>query len=191
MSKLTNGTWGHSSATGGNSYVIFSVDRDNLSTVELQGRRQALIARMNDRKIGYKPLVGSWEGKTEQAFIINLDRLRDVWDLVKASEQDAVLVLGPCDARDRRPATIHTVAETNSYYLGLFQSVTEKTAKTFPGWTYDPSTGEFFAVLDAPLNTSPEYRNAIDLPAYLKSQRENDPSTPYDRRFEHPFFTAW
>lgn len=138
------GLQGHSEKTGGNHYALFSVDTGKLDAVTLTGKRQAMSAFLSATGIGHKTLIGSYDGNTEISWIINLDNLKQVYLTGMLNDQESILTLGACDARDRRPATLHGIGNTWEKGIGLFQSTTREKALKHRSWTYDPSTGNYF-----------------------------------------------
>ncbi len=134
------GVTSHSSTVGQDSYCIFACN----------GKETEFLKWAQDVDLRFKKVVGKWQGKEEPAFIINTKTL-DLWlNFFKPSTggwlegQECVLVLGPCDARDKRPANL-VYEDGRTEYQGLFQSITAKEAATRDDWMFDPSTNIHFA----------------------------------------------
>ena len=171
MAGNTDGICGHSSDVGGRIYVIFSVDRaGETNLVEVTSRRHAVMAFMSAQGIPFKAVWGCYRHNQELSYVIRAADLAAVGDAQYLAGQESFLKLGPCDARDRRPATLIFLNEhgTGSLpgedkNLGLFQQVTEDIAKAQDGYTYDPTTGKYFACLPAvsPQFTDRELLNGI------------------------------
>lgn len=162
----TEGTWGHSSTVGGTEYAIFSVDRPGRSSLMAVATRQAVQTFMSIRRISYKAVFGCYDGQIELSYVIKLSDLRALLDSGQLDRQESVLLLGKCDARDRRPAILRGItpledrlaaqaqfSKANIYGadlpsatltwaagLGYFVEVSPAIAKASIGWTYDPST---------------------------------------------------
>jgi hypothetical protein len=133
---IANGVTPHSSDAGQGKYVIFSVSVWNLVD---------LVQVLSSNNIGHKKLVGCYKGKEEDSWIIKYDDFPLVFKAGLLGDQESVLILGPCDARDRRPAKLAFLNPLdNSKELGKFHSVSEATAKAQDAWTYDPGSKEYF-----------------------------------------------
>ncbi len=154
MDKLTHdrhdlgGIWGHSSPS--TSHVIFS---PTVPTAELLGDTlRAILARASNAGVPIKPVIGSYKGKLEFAFIVQ------AWDLGTFRPffegQESVLLLGAHDARDRRKATL-VYLDGRMTELGTYGSVTEAEAKASEAWTYDPTQGLYFIARETWTNPYP------------------------------------
>jgi hypothetical protein len=152
---------------GRQEYVIFSGDKPDLSPSTLALRRHDILTFCAHLGIDCKMVLGSYKGQPEVSFLVS----RQNFDLILASgyinNQDCVLLLGPCDRQNRRPATlrgISTLEERQSRtgpgkapaaswltwasQCGLFQEIDPKFLMQFDqagGWTYDPRQRRFFA----------------------------------------------
>lgn len=148
--KDSNGIWGHSSAIGANEYYIFAVGDQTLIT------EKAFQQWCKNCHINYKPLVGSYAGKTEHSYIIGAADIIAVAIAGWLNKQESILHLGACDSRDRRKATLFYLQEGRDFNdpsketvdLGVFQSVSREEAMQQAGWTYDPSIDEYFICKD-------------------------------------------
>lgn len=144
----TGGTWGHSSVVGGNSYFITSADSPNNFAIWLA-----------TEGIGNKEVKGYWQGEPERAWVINMADLKKVYGSGWINTQECILVLGPCDARDRRPASLHGVAKrTWCIECGHLYSTTREIAMGKDGYMFDPTSGEYFLTTEAP---TPEVMEAM------------------------------
>lgn len=126
--------WGHSGSTGFDNFIIFCVGY-NLRKV------MAFRSWATDAEISFKNLIGCYNGTMEYSFIVKADDFIHVepW----TANQESVLWLGHCDARDRRPAKlIYQTGYEES--LGLMQSCRRETALAQQSWTFDPSTNYYF-----------------------------------------------
>ncbi len=140
--KDSGGVWGHSSSIGANSYIIFAVSEDIATN-------KAFMGWAAGWKIGLKPLLGCYKGKTEQSYIVNS---RDELAIMNAGwlkGQESILRLGPCDSRDRRKATLQFLQEDGKSFmgeqeLGVLVSVGRDEALACEAWTYDPDLKEYF-----------------------------------------------
>lgn len=126
--------WGRSSPSISESYVIFCVGQDPVKIA-------AFRAWATDRQLGFKSLKGCYKGQMEESFITNLKNLPYIqkWLL----EEESILLLGPANARDVRPAEL-VYANGKTEELGKFFSVGPETAKRYQSWTYDPLTDNYF-----------------------------------------------
>lgn len=147
------GLHGHSSEVGGREYIIFAID-DPTEVTEFQ-------KYLDDTKVGYKLLMGAYTNTSgemveEPSFIMqDVDFEEYVEQKGYADCQESVLHLGPCDARDRRPASIvyWDKIHNSGFFgdeapIGWFQSCIEEVATAQPGYTYDPSTETFYACFE-------------------------------------------
>ena len=144
--KDNGGIWGHSSPIGANHYVIFAVGDDYVTNAALKGW-------LFGHGIGFKPLLGAYKGQTEQSYIVNYERLQHLFNIGVLAGQESILVLGPCNSKDERIATLAfldplglNIIKTEK--LGVFRSVSKDKAMAQDAWTYDPSTGEYYICVD-------------------------------------------
>jgi hypothetical protein len=136
----TGGTWGHSTVVGGNSYFISSSYNPT-----------GLLAFLQEHGIGHKEVRGKWRDEEERAFVINMNDLKKVYASGWISQEECILVLGPCEARDRRPASLHGVKNaTWSYDAGLFYQITREEAMNADGWMFDPTQQAYFGMTNPP-----------------------------------------
>ena len=143
-----SGVCAHSSPSSNKTYAIFEVGREAMAD-RFESWAKAL-------GIGYKRLVGSYEGEVNAAFI--MDRT-DLW-LVDAAgwliRQESILVLGPLkDETTGRPmgsrsARLVYLDGRPDLALGRFRPTTPEFAMTQPGWTFDPASGVYFVALEKP-----------------------------------------
>lgn len=147
MSHSNSGVWGHSSAIGANMYIIFAVS-DDIAV------NKAFMGYCAGKGISIKPLLGSYKGKTEQSYIANYKALGALLNSGWLKGQESILVLGACNARDQRPASLHYLTRAGDDLkpladdLGLFQSVSRGEALAQEAWTYDPDLKEYFICID-------------------------------------------
>ncbi len=151
--------WGHSSPIGTEHYSIFAVGDDPIKIAAFKGW-------LKSHAIGYKALLGMYQDKTEQSFIINAKHIVQVAYDGWLAGQESILALGVMDSRDRRaakliflnddgfptedgdgPAWANNRAEKD---LGVLQSVSRDEALNNyqQGWTYDPISREYFITVD-------------------------------------------
>lgn len=138
LATASDGIWGHSSVVGGKSCAIASSDIAVNLTEE----------KLRQCNVNFKRVINHWEGKTETSWIISWsDLLReDIRDELDGlfNGQECIIHLGPCDARDRRPATQLSKKLMDIRYLGLFQAVTIEEAQDNGNFTYDASSNTWF-----------------------------------------------
>lgn len=127
-------TWGHSSSIGSRAFVIFCVGQDIRKVA-------AFRIWATSENIGFKSLKGCYNGQTEDSFIVALTDYPKVTPWTDG--EDSVLVLGSCDARDRRPARL-MFNDGSSHHLGLFHSCSREEALKRQSWTYDPTQNTYF-----------------------------------------------
>lgn len=135
------GVQSYSSVTGQTPHIIFCVGQ---SLVRVMAFRSWASAE----GLPFKSLHGSYEGKEEESFIVSEP------DFVKhdvarwVQDEESILVLGAADSHSRRPATLRYIKPPHpDIDLGLFKSVPRKVALKQSGWTYDPSTGEYYTTM--------------------------------------------
>lgn len=138
---MSQGITAYSSESGQREYVIFSIDDDG----PLTGSQ--FINYCFDKQIGVKVIQGKWIDKYgndeyERAYVMSWDHYRDYVEFMWCSKQHNVLLLGPCDHRSRRKATMVGGPNSNlkPFDLGMFYSVPEKVAKKRAAWTCDITT---------------------------------------------------
>lgn len=117
--------------------IVFAVNKDNAA--QDKGYLEAY-------KLDHvKHVIGSWEGTTENAYIAPIADLEKIQGAARSTNQNAILYLD-----GNRQAYILEGPEylmDNAIHIGRFMKVSEHVARQQTGWTFDPSTGEFFAVL--------------------------------------------
>ncbi len=157
---MSEGIWGHSGFSGGESYLIATPDNDARGIMDVQDWFRDNVP-VKDGSTGYKLVYGLYEGVREQSILFNArlwsedgvkggidtDKVKGLWGFFK--KQKEVLLLGPADARDNRPATLLRVCTCCPHLfspcdIGKFTEVTKETALEADGYTYDPRTGRFY-----------------------------------------------
>lgn len=135
-----SGVWGHSGAHGSASYIIFAIDDTSIA-----GGAQ-FRDWMTQHKIGFKALIGCYKGVTEQSYIINANDWAAVYETRACALQESILELGPCTARDKRPAKLiyQDWVKRPAEDIGFIQSVPEVEAKEYNSWSYDPQSKQYF-----------------------------------------------
>tara|TARA_R110000796_G_scaffold98692_1_gene206454 strand:- start:304 stop:795 length:492 start_codon:yes stop_codon:yes gene_type:complete len=131
---INNGIHASSSATGGETFVIFALDHGHEYPASY---------------VGIKKLTGSYKGETETSYICSWDTFTEqVKPSGKVDNQESFLVLGPTVRNSVRPATLFfnnaNVAPVN---LGYFQSVSQEEAERQDGWSYDATQGQYYVCL--------------------------------------------
>lgn len=126
--------WGHSTPVGSRSYVIFCVGQEPRMVAAFRVWATA-------QGIAFKSLKGCYQGQTEDSFIVGIEDFPKVrpW----TAGQESVLLLGPCDARDRRSATL-LFRDGGRQQLGKFHACSKAAALSRSAWTYDPSQNLYF-----------------------------------------------
>jgi hypothetical protein len=123
-----------SSAQGSERYVIFCVGLDQRIVMAFRAWARA-------RGLKFKSLNGCYKGQTEDSFIINAKDFRKV--AVWTQNQESILLLGPCNARDQRPAML-LYQDGGQEFLGWLRSVPANQALSSDAWTYDPTQDAYF-----------------------------------------------
>jgi len=137
INQVTGGVTGHSSDMGNEQLVIFATTGDY----------DHIIEQLKDAGVTwYKSLLGFYKGQHEQCLLVKardmpvIELRTDITD-----DQESVLHLGPCDARDRRDATlIHE--DFQMTHLGKFQSTTAEIARGEGNtdYTYDLASDAYY-----------------------------------------------
>lgn len=140
QSAVVGGIWSHSSPT--RTHVIFSVSHN--TDVVLGERVRALFAFCGAYAIPIKPLIGSYKGRMEWAFVTTELGFANIAAAGFTAEQESVLYIGAADARDRRKASLVYTGTHQVEELGYYGSVTEAEAKARDAWTFDPEQGLYF-----------------------------------------------
>lgn len=94
--------------------------------------------------IPVKELVGSYKGKEERSFISPAIRYGAIKNLGILAAQESVLFLNKLHRGLGRSAWLYYIAEDRGVDLGDFRAVSEDIAKASDGWTFDPSTDQYF-----------------------------------------------
>lgn len=121
-----------------NSLVLFSIDVTD--RVGLQAFQDFIVA--NDAASSIKPLIGCYNGEQEPAFGMAASKFKE---LVLGSEwvegQESFLEVTGCN---KAYCTLHYQDGRPSEYLGSFCAVSERVARSYPAWTYDPLQNAWF-----------------------------------------------
>lgn len=142
-----SGVCGYSTVAGQSRYFIFAVG--DLYRVH-QFRSWA-----SDKKIGFKSLMGAYNGVVEHSFIANVNDYELIRSYGWLDGQESVLELGVCDSRNHRPATLYYLDSGELVDIGMFRPINwvEKGMKKYEvqaeylknnPWTFDPSTATHF-----------------------------------------------
>lgn len=121
------------------TYAIFCVGNDII-------KEAAFKATCADKLLGYKPLYGCYEGKTERSFIMNWTHKDFILEFTK--QEESILLLGPMQnlggGKMLRPATLRWLTAYHEENLGYFTEVGKEHALAERAWTFDPSTGKYW-----------------------------------------------
>jgi len=116
-------------------------------------RSAQFVAWATARGMGFKQVVGAWKGKQERAFITDandIPLLRETW----LAGQEAIMFLDPAYRNGRlygnRRAYLQTLGPVGNpldeTYIGLFRRYMQAGQPDVDGWTFDPTTGQFWIV---------------------------------------------
>ena len=125
--------WGHSSLIGGNEYVIFASDRTF----------HEVVSYMQPLGINYKVLFGFYKGEYEVSYMVRKADY-NIYLQFLTDTQECIMLVGPCDARDRRPATLLWFSDGIFEDIGKIRSVSHEVAMESDAWSYDPQMHQFF-----------------------------------------------
>ena len=106
-------------STRENSYIVFSTNTPILSEFEV------------------KQLEGCYKGTREVSFIANANDFIHLDRCAQFSGQESILVLGPANHANIRPATLHFLDGSLPEALGYMYPVTEEQALREDAWTRD------------------------------------------------------
>lgn len=147
---MSEGIWGHSSQVGGEEYIIATMDNPK-DLPELQDWFRDNVPVI-DGATGYKLLYGVWKGEREQPIMFNAKLWGKLWGWF--DNQEAIIVVGKTDARDRRPATfmapcfncghLEPIAALNGDKQQFFVEVEAAEAWAQDGYTFDPKYGRYY-----------------------------------------------
>ena len=126
-------------------YVIFEIDNDGDAHTVAKFLHMFDVKRaMLETQGQIKPLIGSWEGKLATSYVVTAQDFMDhILESGFVDNQDAFLWI-----RDGHKGRIY--ARLDSMYpsmrgeLGEFAPVSREEAMEYPGWTYDPASGEYW-----------------------------------------------
>lgn len=144
MGHAKDGIWGHSSPVGAEEFSIFAVYKQ---TPAIEAH---FVVWCQNQGIGFKRLIGSYNGKRENSFIVNKRHMAKIMGMGWLIGQESILHLGPCDSRDQRPASL-AFLDADGYYnaahnvpLGMFVSASHEEAMQHDAWTCDLSTNTYY-----------------------------------------------
>ena len=125
-------------STANESFVIFSSKYLGTNTF------------LSSALIGHKWIEGAWQGKREDAWLVNAKDFATVRAHAKVLRgEECVLHLGPIDElEEARPASLEYLERQHSRYesakpresIGYFRQVSQAEAEASPGYTRDGDT---------------------------------------------------
>ncbi len=130
----SEGTWGRSSESGGQTYIIFAshVDTDTVQAFLVQN------------EINYRVLFGVYKGSYETSYIVNINAFPFLEMSGLLDNQESILELGPIGSGDKRPATL-VYKDTRKESIGSFVQVSrEEVFSNQLDFTYDPALKMYF-----------------------------------------------
>ncbi len=137
------GIWGHSSKEGSNKYFMISLP-------SVGKEYDAFKAALKKLDISSKDMTGCVLDRetntltTDRSLLINSEHYNVIEDALLLPRD--VLLLGPTDARDRRPCT-GLDRETNKlYHIGSMRSVSYVAAHDDGSFVVDPETCQHFVI---------------------------------------------
>lgn len=149
--SITSGINAGSNAAGYEQFIIFAIDDQSPLGIN------QFINWLLTEKIGYKRLIGYWEGQFEASYIVSLkDWNESIAPSEFAYKQHSVIHLSEVDRRGYRDAVTVFCSGSPQYgkepvKLGKFMSVGAKTAMAYTGWSYDMETKTYYVGLDTPV----------------------------------------
>jgi hypothetical protein len=159
---------GSAKDTAATSFTIFSVEQPEFSAVEILTRHQAMAEILRERRVPHKVVTGFYEGRAEQSYVVSTcDFHAHLEECPLLSDQESVLRLSPANERGERKAALVHYRDPDlgrakrgvEDLEGVWQQITSEEAKNLGGWTFDPSTGQWFGVVVKPKVALP----AIDI----------------------------
>lgn len=132
--KIDNGpVWPH-------AYAILSLDNGGDARVV-----QTFRAVMNALELKCKPLVGRWNGETEQSWLVPSEAVQALEAAQLISQQEAILFVSSCN---KMYATMWYTEQRVFEAMGSMCAVSADEASEHAGYTYDPATNVYYVCKD-------------------------------------------
>lgn len=131
----SGGVCAHSDNSSLNDYIIFCVGNNPIDDENFK-----LWASNNN--IGYKELIGSYKGISENAFIINA-KFHDVlkpW----IKDEESILNLGELVNGKRKATLVFTNTKIPNVDLGYFKYTSKEYALKQDAWTFDQENNAYY-----------------------------------------------
>jgi len=148
------------------NHVIFATDGDFVEQIAI---KQIVEAAGGVSVVGKYTKMETLDATVvfEQSYILNYAKFNELlWaGQLPMKNQESVLVVSECN---KQYATLRFLEDGKfagrpDKYLGCMKRVTEKEAKAQQAWTYKPTTGEWFIVVDNSQSEAPAERDAREL----------------------------
>ncbi len=111
---------------------------DTKTDVENIKRHYAMMMQLNDQKIPFRELYGSYKGKPERSLAFTGDRYKPLVDKIASQyNQDSTISIHP-----NGEAHLHRGGEKQ--HIGKWQEVSHMDATSADGYSYDPKTKKYW-----------------------------------------------
>ena len=99
----------------------------------------------NDNDIGFKQLIGSYKGTTEDSYVVNMKWLTYVEQAGLLDGEDSILLLSESLGQNRRRAKLRFLnASKPDEDLGILRAVVKEEAMKREVWSYRPDLDTYF-----------------------------------------------
>lgn len=100
---------------------------------------------LKENRIGFKQLIGSYKGVTEDSYIVNKKWLKYIDQAGLLDGEESILLLGENLGCNRRRAKLHFLnALKPDEDIGIMRAVVKSEALVQDSWSYDPGTETYF-----------------------------------------------
>ena len=99
----------------------------------------------NDNGIGFKQLIGSYKGTTEDSYVVNMKWLSYVEQAGLLDGEESILLLSESLGQNRRRAKLHFLnASKPDEDIGILRAVVKEEAMKQDAWSYRPDLDTYF-----------------------------------------------
>ena len=100
---------------------------------------------LNENRIGFKQLIGSYKGISENSYIVNIKHLDFIEQAELFKGEESILLLGENLGRNTRRARLHFLDNSQpDEDLGLLRAVVKEEALAQDCWSYRPDLETYF-----------------------------------------------
>lgn len=122
--------------------VLFSAEKSNLDNGTNYANTQKCIRLMSQSDISFLSMVGSYQFKTENSFLVLMSHIESVQYLCERFDQESYFV----SFGDRSSFLVDAKSQTETF-LGKLVNVSKEDALKSGNWTLNNETGLYYTTI--------------------------------------------